>query len=262
MTITSRDLLIYKAVIYDGDYQKIYHSIDSHEEHNHEHVREVVNSLKCKVITIIDDDYPQYLLSYRNPPIVLFYYGDITLINDYHSNLAVVGSRVTTKYGVNATKDLLKDVVAEYNIVSGLAKGIDSVAHEFAVCNKGKTIAVLGCGIDNCYPAENIFLKNNILKTGGLIISEYPNLSEPHSTHFPMRNRLISYFAKAILITEAKKKSGTLITVSWGLNFSRDIMCVPYPYNVESACNDLIKNGASLVENSHDVLDIMGNVKN
>ena len=137
-----------------------------------------------------------------------------------------------------------------------MAKGIDSVAHITSIHHGGRTIAVLGSGIDYCYPWENLELYK-IIKEKGLVISEHPNIIPPEPENFPMRNRIIAGLAKGILITEAKKRSGTLITVNFGQSLSKEIMCVPYPCYEDSGCNQLIKEGAYLVEDADDVRLIM-----
>ena len=248
----SRQLLLAASLRADGDYYKtldILHGLDLPDD---DEVKEAENKINCKYVTYLDADYPKALKATRFPPIVLYYYGDLSLVNHEGHALAVVGSRVTSEYGANVTARFVKDLCQDYVIVSGLAKGIDAIAHRETIENKGKTIAVLGSGIDNCYPCENLALYKEI-KEKGLVISEYPNMATPDANHFPMRNRIISALSRGTLVTEAGIRSGTLITVNWSLTLSKSVMAIPYPIGRESGCNQLIKEGAFLVESPDEV---------
>lgn len=255
--IKGRDILIYLSIVYGGDWTSIYTAVTArkHLEVDTETIEYTINSLKCKAITILDEGYPKILKQIYQAPFVLFYYGDISLLNS--SCVAVVGSRNCTKYGREATDKIVKDLSPYVTIVSGMAKGIDAHAHECALKNKGKTIAVLGSGIDNCYPLENEELYENI-KEKGLIISEFPNMTPPDSFNFPTRNRIISGLSLGVVVVESKSRSGTSITVNFALAQNREVMCVPHQITSESNCNLLIKEGAVLVENGLDVLENVG----
>ena len=174
-------------------------------------------------------------------------------------NLAFVGSRKINPYGEKMTIKLVQGLCSEYNIVSGLAAGIDACAHNACVNKLGKTIAVLGCGIDMCYPTENYELYLSI-RQEGLVISEYPGKTPPASAHFPIRNRLIVGFARSLIIPQAAKRSGTSISAAYALDTGKEICCVPYPATANSFCNHLIQYGAFLVENVQDVLDVLSGV--
>ena len=143
------------------------------------------------------------------------------------------------------------------NIVSGLAKGIDSMAHKGTILAREKTIAVLGNGLDTIYPAENVYLAKEILKNGGAIISEYPLGEKPQKQNFPERNRIVSGMSKGIIVVEAKEKSGTIITVDFALEQGRDVFVVPGDINKENSkgTNKLIKQGAKLITHYEDVLE-------
>jgi DNA processing protein len=170
--------------------------------------------------------------------------------------VGVVGSRDCSAYGRKITEELVKGIADEHAIVSGLAKGIDTVAHETAIKYKGKTIAVLGSGIDYCYPKCNQELYKEI-KENHLLISEYPGEVEPCPSYFPIRNRIVTGLSKALLVTEAYKMSGTLISVKLALEFGKTIMCVPYEADKNSMCNQLIKDGAYMVESCDDIKDLL-----
>lgn len=251
--MTTSEILIAEAVHYNGDWKQIVEAIREKKVLPPEEIIRINNDLKCHALTIMDKEYPEYLKHIFMPPIVLFYEGDISLINEPSKCLAVVGSRGPSEVGVSITKSIVKKTCKDFITVSGLANGIDRIAHKTAINNGGKTIAVLGSGIDCCYPSENQDIFDKI-KKDHLLISEYPPGCPPVSSNFPIRNRLIAMFSKGILVTEARIKSGTSITATYGLNFGRTIMCVPSSRYDECGCNRLIKEGAFLVENADDVL--------
>ncbi|HOF53719.1 MAG: DNA-processing protein DprA [Bacilli bacterium] len=255
--MTGRDILIYLAIKYKGNWDDIYGAIKRKEPIDDASFNDLLATLKANAITIIDKNYPDHLKQTHKPPFVLFYYGDLSLIEHPQETVAFIGSRKASDYGKKMTRIIVTDLAKKMIIVSGMAKGIDAVAHETAINVKGKTIAVLGSGIDYCYPRENLELYK-IMKENHLVISEYPNRVEPDHSQFPLRNRIIAMLAKSVVVGEADLKSGTLITVSYALSQGRDVCCVPYPADASSACNSLIKQGAKLVENANDVYEEMG----
>lgn len=248
-----RDFLIYLSLKFNGDYKMIREAIQ-----NREPIPDNIElpPLKCKVLTALDEDYPKIFFEYYQCPLVLFYYGDLSLIKDINKNLAIVGSRKISEYGIRKTIEIANDVAKYVNIVSGLAIGTDSIAQNQALKSGGKVIAVLGSGIDCCYPPKNKELYKE-LKKKHLVISEYPGATEPTPDKFPFRNRLIAMFSNTILIPEAKKRSGTSITAAYGTSYNKSICCIPHLADTNSLCNNLIANGAYLVENADDVLEIM-----
>ena len=254
--MTGRDLIIYLSYVNGGHWTKIYDAIKTKNYvADEEEVDRVVSSIKAKTITTFDNEYPEALKNIQMPPFVLYYYGDISLLSEYDKNIAVVGSRKNSKYGEDSTYDITFGLAKNgFNIVSGLARGIDSIAHKAAIAAGGKTIAILGSGIDYCYPSENFELYKEI-KKNHLLISEYPGDCLPSPNQFPERNRLIAGLANTIVVGEASIHSGTFITVADGLMHGRNICCVPYPINANSGCNKLIKEGAVLVETAQDVMN-------
>ena len=255
-----RDVLIYLAVKYDGDYQKILNAVNRGENPTISEVNDALASIKAKTITILDLDYPSYLRKMDTAPIVLFYYGDISLINDenYEKNVGIIGTREPTSYGLKATEEISGTISRRYNVVSGLARGIDAAAHQACIDNNGKTIAVLGSGIDNIYPLENTKLFLDILERGGLVLSEYPNLSEPAMYHFPVRDRIIAQLSKAVIVTEAYGRTGTSYTVGFALQMGKDVLALPYPYFAyDSFCNQLLYEGAIFIRDGNDALGIL-----
>ena len=260
--IKGRDIIIHLAMKYDGNWNDIYNAIKVKEPVSEDEINYSLTTLKSQALTIIDDDYPERLKKIYKPPFVLFYYGDLSLLDERKETLAIIGSREPTTYGQTLTKIITKDIVKEQIIiVSGLAKGIDLIAHQEAIKHQGKTIAILGSGIDKCYPQQASETYQTI-KQDHLLISEYPNTSDPDKQHFPWRNRIIAGLADAIFVSDAKKRSGTLITVGYGLYLGKDIYVLPHHAGIDSSCNRLIKDGATLVESAFDILEAMRTIKN
>lgn len=206
-----------------------------------------------KIININEREYPQALKEIYDPPISLYVKGNIEKLNN--KNIGIVGCRECTTYGKKSAEYFAYNLSKQnINIVSGLAKGIDSYAH-LGSLNTGNTIAVLGNGLDMIYPKENLELANEIIKRGGTIISEYPCGTKPDKMKFPARNRIISGISSGIIVIEAKEKSGTLITVDFALEQGREVFVVPGNINSINSVgtNDLIKQGARLVTTYEDV---------
>ena len=256
-----RKMLLALSLQNGGDYERTMAALMTYQFPSVEEIEAAESKIKCQYITFIDPEYPKALQETFHPPVVLYYYGDISLLDDTAHTIAVIGSRDASDLGINKTTEMVKELVPDYTIVSGMARGIDTAAHISALNNKGKTIAVLGCGIDYCYPPENYDLYK-ILKKKGLVISEYPSTTPPEADNFPRRNRIIAGLAKGILITEAKRRSGTLITVHFAQSMTKEVMCVPYRTEDESGCNQLIKEGAYMVEDSDDVRLVMDGTRN
>lgn len=211
-----------------------------------------------KIITIQDPNYPKLLKEIYNPPVFLYLKGKIKPEDEL--SLAVVGTRKISAYGKQTTPEIVKELVqAQITIVSGLALGIDALAHQSALDNKGRTIAVLGSGLDNIYPISNRSLAQEILESEGAIISEYPLGTLPLRHHFPHRNRIIAGLTLGTLIIEAGEDSGALITGRYALEQNREVFAVPgniYQKNSQGP-NNLIKMGAKLVNTGQDVLDAL-----
>lgn len=255
MIISQRDILAYLSVMEKGNWDQIYERITKKISATPSEIEKVVKKIPSKFVTILDEDYPSQLLNMYKPPFVLYYYGDITWTHmPLYRPIAVVGSRSCSEYGIEATKHIVKEIAGEYPIISGLALGIDAIAAETAIEYGGKTIAVIGSGLNFCYPEENKELYEKIKNTQ-LLISEYPHGVPSCSDNFPMRNRIIAGIADCVIVTEAGERSGTSITVNFALQVGKNILCVPHPISSNSACNRLIKEGAYLVENAEDIRD-------
>ena len=198
--------------------------------------------------------YIQLLKKIYDSPVSLYIRGDKRILNG--ENIGIVGCRDCSDYGKKAAKYFAYNLSKKgINIVSGLAKGIDSYSHIGTFQNEGKTIAVIGNGLDMIYPKENLELANEIIKRGGTIISEYPCGTKPDKMKFPARNRIISGISSGIIVIEAKEKSGTLITVDFALEQGKDVFVVPGNINSINSVgtNDLIKQGARLVTTYEDI---------
>ena len=204
------------------------------------------------IININDENYPKILKEIYDPPISLYIKGNQNILNN--TSVAIIGCRQASQYGIKVAKyfgyNLAKN---EVNVVSGLAKGIDSYAHIGSICANGKTIAVIGNGIDTIYPKENI---HKILEKGGTIISEYPLGTKPEKMNFPARNRIISGISKSVIVVEAKEKSGTLLTVDFALEQGRDVYVVPGNINSINSIgtNKLLKQGAKIITCYKDII--------
>ena len=254
MDYDSRTCLIATSIKCGGDWLKTYQAIKTRQCPSVEEGLELVSKVRSKTVTIIDADYPvQLRQSCPQPPIVLYYYGDLSLAQNPLQILSVVGSREPTEYASRMTQSLCAGIANRgYIIASGLARGIDTVAAEATASLAGKSIAVLGCGIERVYPLENKKLKDKIA-ANGLVLSEYPNFVAPEARNFPCRNRILACISQATLIAEAKPRSGTLITAAFALQFNRDLCVLPFLAGEEYVNNRLIKQGAALVENVEDL---------
>lgn len=247
------EILLYFSIKYDGDFHKILKALQTKEKVTKQQIYDAKKTLKANYTTIISDDYPVSLKEIVCPPFVLFYYGDLSLLDK--QCIGVIGSRRPSSYGLDVTQKIVKDLVEnDYTIISGMALGIDSIAHQNALKNNGKTVAVLGSGIDYCYPKTNMEIYNK-MKSNQLILSEYPNNLAPKPYHFPVRNRIIAGLSASILVTEANKKSGTMITVGYALDQGKDIFCIPSRINDPSGCNTLIQQGAKLILDINDIIE-------
>jgi len=215
----------------------------------------LVSKNKIQVLTIEDLLYPENLKNIHYPPPLLYFKGNI-LESDKNS-ISIVGSRKATYYGKMVAEKLSKDLaLAGLTVISGLARGIDTAAHKGAISVNGRTIAVLGCGIDHIYPPENRRLAEEIEGSGALI-SEFPLYTLPERKNFPRRNRVISGLSLGTVVVEAAEKSGALITADFALEQGREVFAIPGNINspLSNGSHNLIKQGAKLVENFKDILE-------
>lgn len=232
--------------------------LNTRNENDIENKIKQLEKYKTKYISIENKLYPEKLKNIFDYPYGIYIKGSM----QQKKTIAIVGSRKCSEYGANITKKFAKELAQNnITIVSGMAKGIDSLAHWGALeANiKNSTIAVLGCGLDICYPKENYELMN-IITENGAIISEYPLGTNPHSAFFPQRNRIISGLSEAIIVVEATKESGSLITADQALDQGIDVFAVPgnITSKLSQGTNDLIRQGAMLVTCVDDVLNELG----
>ena len=220
-----------------------------------EHEIDLIDKKSISIITLNDPAYPENLKNIYDPPPFIYVKGRIVKNDD--TAIAVVGSRSASEYGISATERISRELARSgFTIVSGMARGIDSTAHYGALAVNGRTIAVLGSGIDVVYPPENRNLYESIAEHGA-VVSEFPIGTEPNAYNFPARNRIISGLSLGVLVVEASLKSGSLITARLALEQGRDVFAVPG--NVHSykskGTHRLLKEGAKLVESAQDIRD-------
>lgn len=211
--------------------------------------------INARMITFRDADYPSLLRQLEGGPAILYVNG--TPREEDRFAIAVVGSRKTTHYGRMAAEKLSAELAgAGFTVVSGMARGIDTIAHSSSMSSGGRTVAVLGCGIDKVYPPENRGLKDRIADSG-YVVSEFPPGTRPLREHFPVRNRLISGLSLGVVVVEATRDSGSLITAQYALEQNREVFAVPGSiFSANSAgTNGLIKRGAKLIEKTDDIIE-------
>lgn len=220
-----------------------------------ENLIEICAKKNINILTIFDEEYPANLRNIFDPPIVLYYRGKLSQEDKY--SISIVGTRIATEYGKSVCSKLV-DSLSKYQIpvISGFAKGIDSIAHRKCIDNGNLTYAVFGSGVDVVYPAENRKLYNEIIETGA-VISEFEPGTGPEKVNFPKRNRLISGISLGTVIIETGIKGGSLITAEFALDQNRELFAVPGNVNSKQSqgTNDLIKKGAAkLINNVDDIL--------
>lgn len=230
---------------------------DKSKKKEAEEILREVTTNHIKVITCNSNAYSKYLKQIYDYPIVLYAKGNIELLNK--KSITIVGSRDCSEYG-KYVSEKFSYLLSKENIciVSGMAKGIDSCAHKGALLAKGKTIAVLGSGVNNIYPLENKKLYEDILNNDGLILSEYGINTKATPEKFPERNRILSGLSEKILVIEASRKSGSMITVNQAIEQGKNVYAVPgnITSSKSSGTNGLIKDGAILVSSLEDILDL------
>jgi len=236
---------------------------------------------RVRFLTLQDENYPHLLKEIKKPPFVLFVKGDSSILSSRTSEtsvaiseiassakrdrndtfIAVVGTRKITSYGRQVTEMITRDLVnAGLTIVSGLAMGVDAVAHKTTIDNKGKTIAVLGCGVDCCTPSENEQLYDQILENGGCIVSELPLGHPPSVGSFPARNRIVAGISQAVLVTEGAVDSGALITANFALDEGRNVFAVPGPItsSLSKGPHNILAKGGRMVTTGEDIIRELG----
>lgn len=213
--------------------------------------------MRIEELSIESEEYPEQLKQIYDSPLKIYVLGNKEILKQ--KGIAIVGARKATEYGKKVALQISKELSQSgINIISGLALGIDSYAHLGTLQGKsvGKTIAVLGSGLDKIYPKQNIELARQIIKSGGCIVSEYPVGTSASKLNFPQRNRIISGLAKGVLVVEASDNSGSLITADFAIEQGREVFAVPGDINKETSkgTNELIKQGAKIVTSYIDII--------
>ena len=214
---------------------------------------------KIYEINEMDKLYPKKLLQIKDRPNKVYAVGNIELLNN--KSIAIVGSRISTTYGEYYAAKFAKEISKKgITIISGLAKGIDTVAHQNSKQEKGRTIAVLGCGFNHVYPKENEELFNEIIEDGGCIVSQYSPDTDINLKEVPFRNRIISALSEGVLIVEARHRSGSGVTAKYAFEQNKKVFCLPNQIGVTTGVgtNNLIKEGAILVTNPNEILTQIG----
>ena len=244
-----------KEVLTNEEFNKM--ALCLSDEYLNRYLREYEQK-NVQLITYNNPNYPYILKEISTPPLCLYCKGDVSLLSS--QCFAVVGTRKPTDYGIVVGKQYCKELaLSNITIVSGLATGIDSVAHKTALENNGKTIAVLAGGLNHIYPQTNYNLAKTI-EEKGLLISEYPPNTKPLSYYFPVRNRIIAGLSKGVLVPEMGEKSGSMHTINYAIEFNREIFVVPGKINspMSKGSNELIKNLQGVISTSpDDVLKIL-----
>ncbi len=204
---------------------------------------------------MLDPEYPECLRKLRYPPWILFYKGDIRLLQK--PMCAVIGSRMMSDYGKQMTDLVTDELKQRFVIVSGLAKGVDSEAHRRAL-NGGHTVGVVGNGLDVIYPKQSRDLYRRMAETD-LILSEYPRFTGVRKHHFPWRNRILAALSEVIVVTQAVCRSGTMITVNEGITLGREIWCAAYPFGSPEGegCSHLVEEGANILYDKQQLKEIV-----
>ena len=211
-------------------------------------------SKKINLCSFVDEDYPPILKEISTPPAIFYYRG---ILEPFAERIAIVGTREFSDYGRRAAKIISEDLArAGITVVSGAARGIDTISHSGAM-KFGRTVAVLGCGINFNQGYEKQKFLNEIVESGGLVLSEFEPTLQPQAGTFPTRNRIIAGLSRGVVVIEAGKKSGALITSEFAADFSREVFSVPHNIFSESGagCNKLIRDGATLITSAKDILD-------
>lgn len=211
-----------------------------------------------KIVTAVDEEYPQALRTESGSPLVLYVKGNVEALSK--PSIAIVGTRRATQYGVGLAEKFGEELArAGWMILSGLASGIDAAAHRGALAGDGVTVGVLGSGLDRFFPEENRELAREIVRKGGAVVSEFPFGRPADTTTFPIRNHVVAALARGVLAVECPSRSGTLITTGFAAELGRTVMAVPgrVDSRMSAGCLNLIREGATLVRNTDDVLELM-----
>lgn len=256
MILQSRQVLFYFSNKYNGDFKLAFEAIKAKEKLDESLLSYYLSLNKANFVTLLDENYPECFKNIYNPPLVIYYYGDINLIGKLPI-LGVVGSRKITSYGQKSLDMLFNNLDAskEFALASGMAYGVDSYSQYLAIQNNIKVISVLGSGIEQIYPLASKKIYNYCKDpNNGLVISEYPNNVLPLKDHFPRRNSILASIITSLLVVEGEIQSGTSITVKDVLNLGKDILCIPNRIDSKyKLTNRLIKDGGEICLSIDDI---------
>lgn len=244
-SLSLRDMAVVSQTSKAGHFMETYKHLDLKD------LRQQFNRFLS--LSILDKEYPEDLAQIYNPPVLLFYQGDLTLLDA--PKLSLVGSRNCTQMGTKSVQKIIRNLENRFVIVSGLARGIDTAAHIACLKNGGKTIAVVGTGLDVYYPKENRDLQDYLAKHH-LVLSEYEPGQDPLKFHFPERNRIIAGLSRGTVVVQAKQRSGSLITCERAMEEGRDVFAVPGNIidGQSDGCHHLIQEGAKCIMTGQDIL--------
>lgn len=247
-----KDCGLYKGISKDGKEKISKADFDWAKKEIEKSEKENIN-----LLTIHDPCYPKNLLHLEETPFLIYHKGD--RIKNFKRSIAIVGTRTATGYGLNIAEKIGYNLAENgVTVVSGMARGCDSAGHRGAIKSDANTIAVLGTGVDKVYPRENTKLYNDIIEKGGSVISEYPLGTSPLKFNFPKRNRIISAMSKGVVVIEAGIRSGAMMTARLALEAGKEVMALPGPVTskLSEGPNSMIKDGAYLIRNFEDILNI------
>ncbi len=255
----AKEILIYLSLIYEGDQKKMYNHIRDKVKVDNDEVSRVAEPFLDSTISVVDDDYPENWKRIYLPSILIHFRGNKKLLSNENLKRSVtyVGSRDASKAGIEMAREVGKTLAkADVTLISGIARGIDAEVMRGAMEEHGKIIGISGAGIDIDYPSQNADIYD-YLKREGLLLSEYPKETKPSPENFPQRNRLLAGLGEVVIVGEAEKRSGSIITANMALEFGKDLGCVPSLPRKESATNALIRDGAYLIDEPMDILTIL-----
>lgn len=237
------DLVLYFVLKYDGKFDEIYNALMRHEEVDEKLKNKLFKNLDTSYVTIFDNDYPERLKAINCPPFVLFYKGNLDLVNNEITVLT--GSYSPDDYGIQVTEKISAELTEKnHTIINGMATGVEKYALHAAMNGGGKCIAILGCGINHCYPKENEELYEE-MSTNHLILSEYPDYVLPSKRNLLFRNRIVAGLSNRAIVTETNMESSVMTTLGYELEQGKDIFAVPTSIlNENKGTNTLIENGA------------------
>ena len=240
-----REILLYFSLLYNGSFDDIYKALENKEQVDYDKLNQWKREMDFDYITILDEDYPEALKLISFPPFVLFYKGNKEYLKE--EMYSIVGMREASDYGKTMALRIAESLSSHsIGVVSGMARGIDAYSHIGSMNSNGKTIAVLGCGINYCYPKENRELYERLCRDH-LVLSEYPFPLKPRKDYFPKRNRIVTGLGKKLVVVESQRKGGSMISVGFALEQGKDVLCVPQKFEINDGCNYLISLGAKIL---------------